>query len=89
MRNAPYVHLRLDSILKLCQTFRIGMHSYLVGIKAYILASSFIFVTSSCVCHIDPDKEFYERKIVIIFLPINSNMCFCVLKRTVSLRRFF
>ena len=25
---------------------------------------------------IDPDKEIYERKIVIIFLPINLNMCF-------------
>ena len=25
---------------------------------------------------IDPDKEFYEPKIVMIFLPINLNMCF-------------
>ena len=25
---------------------------------------------------IDPDKENFERKIVIIFLPINLNMCF-------------
>ena len=24
--------------------------------------------------NIDPDKEFYERKIVIIFLPINLNV---------------
>ena len=27
-------------------------------------------------CDIDPDKKNYERKIVIIFLPINLNMCF-------------
>ena len=26
-------------------------------------------------CPIDPDRKFYERKIVIIFLPINLNMC--------------
>ena len=25
---------------------------------------------------IDPDKDIYEDKIVIIFLPINLNMCF-------------
>ena len=34
-------------------------------------------------------RKCYERKIVIIFLPINLNMCFWVLKRTVSSRRFF
>ena len=26
--------------------------------------------------NIDPDKDINERKIVIIFLPINLNMCF-------------
>ena len=25
---------------------------------------------------IGPDKEFYERMIVIIFLPMNLNMCY-------------
>ena len=35
------------------------------------------------------DKQNFERKIVIIFLPISFYHMFWVLKRTVSLRRFF
>ena len=34
-------------------------------------------------------KQFLERKNEIFFLPISFIICFWVLKRTVSLRRFF
>ena len=33
---------------------------------------------------IGPVKQFFKRKIAIIFLPINLNMCFGWYKRTVS-----
>ena len=35
------------------------------------------------------DKQKFQRKIVNFFLGINFNIWFLVLKRTVSLRRFF
>ena len=35
------------------------------------------------------DNKIFQRKIVNIFLPIIFSKMFCVLKRSVSLRRFF
>ena len=39
--------------------------------------------------NIGPVKQIFFCKIAIIYLSINLNMCFVVLKTTVLLRRFF
>ena len=48
-----------------------------------------VYLNCPSITNIGPDGETFEHKIVIIFSRISYDMCFGLLKRTVSLRQFY